>query len=148
MAIRAGTRRRSTDLPPDQMLIDIGAKTIRKYEDILSSAGTIFVNGPMGVFEEAGFRQAGTKAVWEAIAASYGFSVVGGGDSVAAANMFGVSDEVGLHLQPEAVRWCGFCPARSCRWCGRSRMRRKYTEMRDGENWFYRNGSLEKYYES
>ena len=82
------------DLPQHEMLIDIGVKTIRKYEGILSSAGTIFVNGPMGVFEEEA-SVAGTKAVWEAIAESDGFSVVGGGDSVAAANMFGVSDEMG-----------------------------------------------------
>ena len=83
-----------TDLPQYEMLIDIGTKTMRKYEKILSAAGTIFVNGPMGVFEKEASAN-GTKAVWEAIAASHGFSVVGGGDSVAAANMFGVSDEVG-----------------------------------------------------
>ena len=82
-----------TDLPQHEMLIDIGAKTIRRYAQILSAAGTIFVNGPMGVFEKEASAN-GTKAVWEAIAASHGFSVVGGGDSVAAANMFGVGDEV------------------------------------------------------
>jgi phosphoglycerate kinase len=81
------------DLPQDEMLIDIGAKTIHNYEQILSAAGTIFVNGPMGVFEKE-LSAGGTRAVWQAIAASDGFSVVGGGDSVAAANMFGVSDEV------------------------------------------------------
>ena len=82
-----------SDLPQTEMLIDIGAKTIRKYEQIISSAGTIFVNGPMGVFEQE-LSANGTKAVWQAIAESDGFSVVGGGDSVAAANMFGVSDEM------------------------------------------------------
>ena len=82
------------ELPQDKVLIDIGAKTIRKYEQIISAAGTIFVNGPMGVFEKEPSAN-GTKAVWEAIEASTGFSVVGGGDSVSAANMFGVSDAVG-----------------------------------------------------
>jgi len=81
------------DLPPDQMLIDIGAKTIRRYTDIISTAGTVFVNGPMGVFEKE-LSANGTKAVWEAIATSDGFSVVGGGDSVSAANMFGVSEDM------------------------------------------------------
>ena len=81
------------DMPQNEMMVDIGAKTISKYEDTLSSAGTIFVNGPMGVFEEEESAN-GTKAVWHAFAASDGFSVVGGGDSVAAANVFGVSDKV------------------------------------------------------
>ena len=57
-----------SDLPQTEMLIDIGAKTICKYEQIISSAGTIFVNGPMGVFEEEASVN-GTKAVWQAIAA-------------------------------------------------------------------------------
>lgn len=81
------------DLPQDKMLIDIGTKTIKKYQNMLSEAGTIFINGPMGVFEQKE-AEAGTKAVWQAAAASSGFSVVGGGDSVAAANMFGVNDQV------------------------------------------------------
>ena len=81
------------DLPPDQMLIDIGVKTIQKYTKFISTAGTIFVNGPMGVFENEPSAN-GTKAMWEAVAASDGFSVVGGGDSVSAANMFGVRDDM------------------------------------------------------
>ena len=83
----------TNDLPPDQMLIDIGAKAIRKYADITWRAGTVFINGPMGVFEKEDSAM-GTKAVWEATAASGGFSVVGGGDSVSAANVFGVSDDM------------------------------------------------------
>jgi len=75
------------------MLIDIGAKTIRRYTDIISTAGTVFVNGPMGVFEKEPSAN-GTKAVWQAIGASAGFCVVGGGDSVSAANVFGVSDDM------------------------------------------------------
>lgn len=81
------------DLPQHQLMIDIGSKTISKYEKILAAAGTIFVNGPMGVFEKKE-SEIGTKAIWEAIASANGFSVVGGGDSVAAANMFNVNDKV------------------------------------------------------
>jgi phosphoglycerate kinase len=81
------------DLPQDKMLIDIGAKTTDKYSKILAQAGTIFVNGPMGVFEKPESAY-GTKSVWEAAADSAGFSVVGGGDSVAAANAFGVSERI------------------------------------------------------
>ena len=82
------------DIPQDKLLIDIGAKTISKYEQIIRDAGTVFINGPMGVFEKEP-SAAGTKAVWEAAADTKGFSVVGGGDSVSAANLFGVSKRMG-----------------------------------------------------
>ncbi len=72
------------------MLIDIGEATIDKYSQILKSAGTIFINGPMGVFEKK-LSANGTKKVWEATADSAGFSIVGGGDSVAAANLFNLA---------------------------------------------------------
>ena len=75
------------DLPQDKMLIDIGSRTIEKYSKTLREAGAIFINGPMGIFEKEPSAN-GTKAVWEATADSAGFSVVGGGDSVAAANLF------------------------------------------------------------
>ncbi len=82
------------DIPQDKMLVDIGTNTIAKYDQIIREAGTVFINGPMGVFEKTP-SAAGTKAVWEAAAGTRGFSVVGGGDSVAAANLFGVSDRIG-----------------------------------------------------
>ncbi len=82
------------DIPQDKLLIDIGAKTISRYEKIIREAGTVFINGPMGVFEKKP-SEAGTQAVWEAAADTKGFSVVGGGDSVAAANLFGVSERIG-----------------------------------------------------
>lgn len=53
------------DIPQDKLLIDIGARTISKYEKIIREAGTVFVNGPMGVFEKQP-SQAGTKAIWAA----------------------------------------------------------------------------------
>jgi phosphoglycerate kinase len=82
------------DIPQDKLLIDIGAKTIARFEQIIHEAGTVFMNGPMGVFEKKP-SEAGTKAIWEAAADTKGYSVIGGGDSVAAANLFGVSDQIG-----------------------------------------------------
>lgn len=75
------------DLPVSELFKDIGQKTITRYSGIINEAGMIFVNGPSGVFEESLFEE-GTKRLWEAIAASRGYSVVGGGDSVSAAARF------------------------------------------------------------
>jgi phosphoglycerate kinase len=77
----------------DKLLIDIGAGTISMYEKIIREAGTVFINGPMGVFEKK-LSEDGTKAVWEAAANTRGYSVIGGGDSVSAANLFGISDRI------------------------------------------------------
>ena len=82
------------DIPQDKLLTDIGQRTIERYEQIIHDAGTVFINGPMGVFEKQP-SEAGTKAIWQAAADTKGFSVVGGGDSVAAANLFGVSERIG-----------------------------------------------------
>jgi len=81
------------DLLPDKMYVDIGEKTINKYSDIIGQAETIFVNGPMGVYEKKE-TELGTRAVLKAIADSKGYSVVGGGDSVAAVNKFEVRDKI------------------------------------------------------
>ena len=75
------------DLPLDEMFMDIGAKTIAKYQIAIAEAKTIFVNGPPGVYEDAAFS-AGTEAIWNAIADSSGYSVIGGGDTVTAATKF------------------------------------------------------------
>jgi phosphoglycerate kinase len=72
------------DLPADQMFMDIGARTIAQYEQAISEAKTLFVNGPPGVYEDELFED-GTKAIWNAIAAAEGYSVIGGGDTVTAA---------------------------------------------------------------
>lgn len=82
------------DIPQDKLLVDIGQKTMDRYAQIIREAGTVFMNGPMGVFEKKP-SEAGTKAIWEAAANTKGYSVIGGGDSVSAANMFGVSDQIG-----------------------------------------------------
>lgn len=71
-------------LPEDQAFLDIGSKTIEQYCERILSAGTIFVNGPAGVYEELLFRN-GTEQLFHAIADSKGYSVIGGGDSVTAA---------------------------------------------------------------
>ena len=75
------------DLPAEHLFMDIGERTIAAYEAELSAAKTIFVNGPPGVYERAEFA-AGTRTIWQAIAASPGYSVIGGGDTVTAATSF------------------------------------------------------------
>lgn len=81
-------------VPADIGAIDIGSETIKTYEDLIANAKTVFVNGPMGVFEEAP-SEAGTKAVFEALADTDAYTVVGGGDSVTAAKKYKVTDKLG-----------------------------------------------------
>ena len=80
-----------TEIPADRMGLDIGPATIEAFREALMGAGTIFWNGPMGVFEMEPFAR-GTKEVAKAIAASSGTSVVGGGDSAAAVKKFDMQD--------------------------------------------------------
>jgi phosphoglycerate kinase len=81
------------DVPAGWMGLDIGSGTAERYQSVISGAGTVFWNGPMGAFELAPFA-AGTKAVAEAIAACEGTTVVGGGDSASALKQFGLADRV------------------------------------------------------
>jgi phosphoglycerate kinase len=74
-------------LPKEVMFMDIGSDTIKTYSEKIASAGTVFVNGPAGVFEEKIF-ETGTRELWNAIASSPAYTVVGGGDSVNAAARF------------------------------------------------------------
>jgi len=80
-------------LPCNEMFLDIGQNTIDSFSSIISEAGTVFVNGPAGMFESELFEH-GTKEVWRAIADCKGFSVVGGGDSVSAAAKFTDLDKI------------------------------------------------------
>lgn len=75
------------ELPINCMFMDIGHKTIEKFQEIINEAGTIFVNGPAGVYENKIFED-GTKAIWSSIADAKGYSVIGGGDTVSAAQRF------------------------------------------------------------
>jgi phosphoglycerate kinase len=84
------------EVPDGWMGLDIGPRTAEAYGGIIAAAGTVFWNGPMGAFEVEPFA-AGTRAVAEAVAAAPGVTVVGGGDSVAAIQRFGLADGV-THL--------------------------------------------------
>jgi phosphoglycerate kinase len=80
-----------SDLPVADKLVDIGHAAAADYAARIAAAGTVFANGPAGVFEQAE-TEYGTRAIWEAMAASAAFSALGGGDSVTAMNRFGLSD--------------------------------------------------------
>jgi phosphoglycerate kinase len=86
-------RQAGVNLPDGWMGVDIGPGTAAAFGDVIMEAGTVLWNGPMGVFEDPRF-EAGTKFVAQAVADSRAFSVVGGGDSAAAAKQFGVERDV------------------------------------------------------
>jgi phosphoglycerate kinase len=82
------------EIPPDAMGLDIGPRTVEAFGGELRAARTIVWNGPMGVFEKAPFA-GGTVAVARAVAAAPAFSVIGGGDTIAAVAQAGVTDRIG-----------------------------------------------------
>jgi phosphoglycerate kinase len=82
-----------SDLPSGHLLVDVGSKTIGAYERAIAGAATIFVNGPAGIYEEKPSAE-GTRRLWSAVAAASGYSVIGGGDSVAAGAKFGVLEDM------------------------------------------------------
>jgi len=84
----------AADAIPKQMMgLDIGPATIDRFTAAIDDAASVFWNGPMGVFEWEAFR-AGTAGVAAALAATHGFTVIGGGDSVAAIRLLGREDQV------------------------------------------------------
>ncbi|WP_461517268.1 phosphoglycerate kinase [Porticoccus sp.] len=87
------TLKQATDVVDDDMIFDIGPDTAAVLAEILRNAGTIIWNGPVGVFEFDQFG-AGTQAIAEAIAANSGFSIAGGGDTLAAVDKYGIADKV------------------------------------------------------
>jgi len=82
------------EIPETQMGLDIGPRTVERFSAVLATAKTIVWNGPMGVFEKPPFA-AGTVAIARAVAGAPAFSVIGGGDTIAAVNAAGVSDKIG-----------------------------------------------------
>lgn len=82
------------DVPGDQMILDIGPETLNLYEKYLAKAATVVWNGPVGAFEIDPFGD-GTKALAEYLGDSKAFVVVGGGDSVAAVEKYGLADRMG-----------------------------------------------------
>lgn len=93
-ATAAATVKDVKDVADDDMILDIGPKTAARLAEQLKSAGTIVWNGPVGVFEFDQFGN-GTKVLAEAIAASSGFSIAGGGDTLAAIAKYNIADKVG-----------------------------------------------------
>ncbi len=83
----------ATDVPDGMLAVDVGPDFARRIATALGSAGTVFWNGPLGVFENEAFA-AGTLAAARAIAASPGYTVAGGGETVAAAKLAGVAERL------------------------------------------------------
>ncbi|MFP4207956.1 MAG: phosphoglycerate kinase [Wenzhouxiangella sp.] len=77
----------------DEMILDIGPETAGRLAAIIRQAGTVIWNGPVGVFEFENFRS-GTSAIAHAVAACEGFSLAGGGDTIAAIEKFGIADRI------------------------------------------------------
>ncbi|QXW24657.1 phosphoglycerate kinase [Acinetobacter johnsonii] len=82
------------DVADNDMILDVGPETAKAFADILKTSKTILWNGPVGVFEVDQFGE-GTKALSLAIAESNGFSIAGGGDTLAAIDKYGVADRIG-----------------------------------------------------
>jgi phosphoglycerate kinase len=82
-----------SEIPSRSMGLDIGPRTVAQFSSAIIEAESVFWNGPMGVFEWEAFR-AGTEGVADAVASSDGYTVVGGGDSVAAIRLLGLENEI------------------------------------------------------
>lgn len=89
----AATLKSVSDVKEDEQILDIGDASAQQLAEILKNAKTILWNGPVGVFEFPNFRK-GTEIVANAIADSDAFSIAGGGDTLAAIDLFGISDKI------------------------------------------------------
>jgi phosphoglycerate kinase len=87
------TIKRVQDVDDDDLILDVGPQTAKQYADIVKEAGTSVWNGPLGVFEFDQFAS-GTKTLSQAIADSDGFSIAGGGDTLAAVDKYSITDKV------------------------------------------------------
>jgi phosphoglycerate kinase len=81
------------EIPIHVGLVDIGHESVAEYQEIIKSARTICVNGPMGIFEEE-ITEYGTKKIWEALGDSEGYTLIGGGDSIAATEKYDLKDKM------------------------------------------------------
>ena len=90
----AATVKDVADVADDDMILDIGPKTAAQLAEQIAQAGTIVWNGPVGVFEFDQFAE-GTKTLAQAIASSKGFSIAGGGDTLAAIAKYNIADKIG-----------------------------------------------------
>lgn len=81
------------EVTDDEMILDIGPKTAEKFAEMINNAKTILWNGPVGVFEFDQFGN-GTKTIAKAVAKSAAFSLAGGGDTIAAIEKYGVTDNI------------------------------------------------------
>jgi len=96
IAVEVGGKRKEIsvdELPTDYSISDIGAITVESYAKIIRSAKSIVVSGPMGVYENSEFTY-GTKGIFGEVANSQGFSLAGGGHTVAALKEFGLSNKI------------------------------------------------------
>lgn len=82
------------ELPVEKQIIDIGPETLEQYGKIIEKAGTIFVNGPAGIYEEE-ISASGTRELWKIIGEAKGYSVVGGGDTINSLSQLGDSSKIG-----------------------------------------------------
>ncbi|MDR1986927.1 MAG: phosphoglycerate kinase [Treponema sp.] len=94
-AVQAGQRVEYPlgQIPGDALILDIGTKTAARYQARIRAAKTVFVNGPMGVFEEAPTEQ-GTRMVWDALGDTAAYTVIGGGDSITATKQYGKTKHI------------------------------------------------------
>jgi phosphoglycerate kinase len=91
---KSGVTKLATQVAADEMILDVGPQAAQALAALLTEAGTIVWNGPVGVFENDAFAR-GTETLARAIAGSPAFSIAGGGDTVAAINKFGIASKIG-----------------------------------------------------
>ena len=107
------TVKAAEDVADDDMILDIGPQTAAQLAEILKQAGTIVWNGPVGVFEFDQFAH-GTEVVARAIAGSEGFSIAGGGDTLAAIAKYGIGEQVG-YISTGGGAFLEFLEGKTCR---------------------------------
>jgi phosphoglycerate kinase len=97
VAIEVNKKRKeilTKQLPTDYPIFDIGTSTIERYSKIIRNSKSIVFSGPVGVFENKEF-EVGTKKIFEAIASSKAYSLIGGGDTISVAEKFGMTQKMG-----------------------------------------------------